>query len=75
VKGPKKAATGDENFIVTLLKGPGGNFVVKDVQGNVAGVVSGPVKIGKLWVYVIDTVLMSGECVRFTVNCRASIAS
>jgi hypothetical protein len=61
-KGPKKAATGDENFIVTLTKGAGGKMAVRDVQGNVAGVVSGPVKVGKLSVYVIDKVLMSGEC-------------
>ncbi|WIA13196.1 hypothetical protein OEZ85_006788 [Tetradesmus obliquus] len=60
-KGPKKAATGDENFIVTLVKGPGGKLAVKDVQGNVAGVVSGPVKVGKVSVFVIDRVLMSGN--------------
>jgi hypothetical protein len=61
-KGPKKAATGDENFIVSLTKGAGGKMAVRDVQGNVAGVVSGPTKVGKLSVYVIDKVLMSGEC-------------
>jgi hypothetical protein len=67
-KGPRKAATGDDNFIVTLIKGTGGKLAVKDVQGNVAGVVSGPVKVGKVSVYVIDKVLMSGEC-------RCSLAS
>lgn len=47
---------------MTLVKGPGGKLAVKDVQGNVAGVVSGPVKVGKVSVFVIDRVLMSGEC-------------
>jgi hypothetical protein len=47
---------------VTLSKGAGGKLAIRDVQGNVAGVVSGPVKIGKLSVYFIDKVLMSGEC-------------
>jgi uncharacterized surface protein with fasciclin (FAS1) repeats len=70
-KGPRKAATGDENYILTLIKGPGGKLAVKDVQGDVAGVVSGPVKVGKLSVYVIDKVLKSGECAGQLVCCQS----
>lgn len=62
--GPKKAATGDDNYVVTLDKSKAGKVTVTDVQGNIATVVSGPVTVGKVSVYVIDQVLMSGECRR-----------
>eukprot|EP00878_Enallax_costatus_P002336 GHUV01002512.1.p1 GENE.GHUV01002512.1~~GHUV01002512.1.p1 ORF type:complete len:407 (+),score=108.71 GHUV01002512.1:415-1635(+) len=59
-KGSKIAATGDDNYIVTLDKGPLGHLRVQDVQGNKANVLAKPVTVGKINVFVIDKVLLSG---------------
>eukprot|EP00775_Hariotina_reticulata_P011855 gene11855-11999_t len=60
-KGPKLAATGDDNFIVRLNKGASGALTVQDAQGSTATVAAGPFTTGKLTIFVIDKVLMSGN--------------
>lgn len=58
---PKVAATGDDNFIVKLTKSTSGALSVQDAQSNTASAVAGPLTAGKLTIFVIDKVLMSGE--------------
>lgn len=60
-KDTKRAGTGDDNYFLRLAKGTTGKLSVEDVQGNMAAILSGPVKAGKINVYVIDKVLLSGE--------------
>lgn len=60
-KSNKVAATGDDNYILRLSRSSTGKLTVEDVQGNKATVLSGPVKAGKINVFVIDKVLLSGE--------------